>query len=63
MPEPFRVPDLQDRAGVRWTDRDKQNLRILMASRRVTSVSDIIKWALEEQAAPVRERWNASGGA
>ena len=55
--EPFNAPDLKDSSGVRWTERDKQNLRLLMADRRETAVSNIIKWALEEQAEPVRQRW------
>lgn len=58
--EPFNVPDLKDSSGVRWTKKDKQNLRLLMAERREKSVSNIIKWALEQQAEPVRQRWQAA---
>jgi hypothetical protein len=28
-----------------------------MANRRVTSVSDILRWAVEQQAEPVRQAW------
>jgi hypothetical protein len=55
--EPFNIPEIKDQVGFRPTDRDKQNLRLVMADQRETSVSNIIRWALEEQAAPVRQRW------
>lgn len=55
--KPFELPEIKDRAGVRWTERDKQNLRLIMADRQVSNVSDIIKWCVEQQAKPVRQRW------
>jgi len=55
--EPFRVPEIKDSMSFRPTREDKQNFRILMADRRVTSVSDIIRWAVAQQAEPVRQRW------
>jgi hypothetical protein len=58
--EPFNIPDLRDSTGIRLSERDKQNLRLLMLDRRETVVSNIIKWALEEQASPVRQRWLAT---
>jgi hypothetical protein len=55
--EPFTLPEIKDQVGFRPTERDKQNLRLLMANRRVTSVSDILRWAVEQQAEPVRQAW------
>lgn len=58
--ELFNVPEIKDQASFRPNDQDKKNLRILMADRRVTSVSDILRWCLAEQAEPVRQRWQDS---
>lgn len=55
--EPFSLPEIKDQASFRPNGQDKKNLRILMADRRVTSVSDILRWCLAEQAEPVRQRW------
>jgi len=55
--EPSDIPDLKERTSIRWTKRDKQNLRLLMLDQRVTSVSDAVRHALEQQAEPVRQRW------
>jgi hypothetical protein len=39
--------------------RDMQNMRILMASRREKSVSKLLRALVEQEAAPVRRRWQA----
>jgi hypothetical protein len=41
-------------------DQFKKDLNVLMAARRETSVSNIIKWAVAQQAAPVRAAWQAA---
>lgn len=58
--KPFDLPDLKDSIGVRLDDQAKKDIRILMASRREPVVSNIIKWALAQQAAPVRQAWQAA---
>lgn len=58
--ELFQLPEIKAQAGFRPSERDKQNLRLLMAERRVTSVSDILRWCVEQQAEPVRQRWQAA---
>lgn len=55
--EPFELPVIKDSVGFRPTEQDKKNLRILMAERRVNRVSDILRWCVEQQAEPVRQRW------
>lgn len=55
--ELFNLPEIKDQASFRVSEQDKKNLRLLMADRRVTSVSDILRWCLAEQAEPVRQRW------
>lgn len=55
--ELFELPDLKDSVGLRLTEEDKQNLRILMADRREAVVSNVIKACIAEQAEPVRQRW------
>lgn len=55
----FNLPDLKDSVGVRLDEQAKKDLRILMADQCETSVSNIIRWAIAQQAAPVRERWQA----
>jgi hypothetical protein len=55
--ELFSIPEIKDQASFRVSEQDKKNLRLLMADRRVTSVSDILRWCLAEQAEPVRQRW------
>lgn len=58
--EPFTLPDLKDSVGLRLSKRDKQNLRLLMADRGETNLSNIIKECIAEQAEPVRQRWLAT---
>lgn len=58
--KPFDLPDLKDSIGIRLDDQAKKDIRILMASRRESVVSNIIKWALAQQAAPVRQAWQAA---
>lgn len=58
--ELFSLPDLKDSVGLRLTEEDKQNLRILMADRREAVVSNVIKACITEAAAPVRQRWQDS---
>lgn len=53
----FELPEIKNSVGFRPTDEDKRNLRVLMTARRVTSVSDILRWCVEQQAEPVRQRW------
>lgn len=54
---PTGVPEFKTSVGFRPNEKDKQNLRLLMASRGVTSVSDILRWCVAQQAEPVRQRW------
>jgi hypothetical protein len=58
--EPFNIPDLRDSTGIRLSERDKQNLRLLMVDRRETNLSDIIRACIAEQAELVRQRWLAT---
>lgn len=58
--ELFNLPDLKDSVGLRLTEEDKQNLRILMADRREAVVSNVIKACITEAAEPVRQRWQDS---
>lgn len=58
--EPFRVPDLKDQVGWRLTKEDKQNLRILLADRRMTSVTALLRALVEQEAEPVRQRWQTA---
>jgi hypothetical protein len=58
--KPFDLPDLKDSIGFRLDDQAKKDIYILMASQRETRVSNIIKWALAQQAAPVRQSWQAA---
>ena len=58
--EPFNLPDLRSSVGVRMDDQFRKDLNILMTARRETSVSQIIKWAVAQQAAPVRAAWQAA---
>lgn len=55
--EPFTLPEIKGTVGFRPSEQDRKNLRLLMAERRVTSVSDILRWAVEQQAEPVRRLW------
>lgn len=58
--KPFDLPDLKDSIGIRLDEQTKKDIRILMASQRETRVSNIIKWALAQQAGPVRQSWQAA---
>lgn len=58
--KPFDLPDLKDSIGLRLDDQAKKDICILMASRREPVVSNIIKWALAQAAAPVRQSWQAA---
>ena len=55
--KPYRIPALKDQIGWRLTDQDKKNLRILLADRRETNVSQLLRDLVEEEAAPTRARW------
>lgn len=57
--EAFSLPDLRERKQVaaRLTDKFRQDLNVLMTMRRTADVSDIIRWAVAQQADPVRQRW------
>lgn len=57
---PFNAPDLKGSVGLRLSKEDKQNLRLLMADRRETNLSNIIKTCIAEAAEPVRQRWLAT---
>ncbi|MEV4228117.1 hypothetical protein AB0J81_13655 [Streptomyces bobili] len=56
----FNLPELRDSVGVRVDDQFRKDLNILMTARRETSVSQIIKWAVAQQAEPVRQQWQAA---
>lgn len=55
--EPFSPPDLKASIGLRLTEADRQNLRLLMLDRRETVVSNIIKACIAEASELVRQRW------
>jgi predicted transcriptional regulator len=56
----FSLPDLRRRkqVAVRLDDQLRRDLNILMAQRQDANVSNILRWAVEQQAAPVRQEWN-----
>lgn len=60
--EAFDLPDLRERkqVAVRLTDKFRQDLNILMTVRRTADVSDVIRWAVAQQADPVRQGWQES---
>jgi hypothetical protein len=58
--ESFNLPDLKDSIGIRLDNQAKKDIYILMASQREPVVSNIIKWALAQAAAPVRRSWQAA---
>lgn len=55
----FELPDLRSRqqAAARMDDKLRKDLNVLMAARRTTNVSDLIKWAIAQQADPIRAAW------
>lgn len=57
--EAFDLPDLRERkqVAVRLTDKFRQDLNVLMTVRRASDLSDIIRWAVAQQADPVRQSW------
>ena len=57
MPKPFVVPEIKGMIGWRPNEEDKRNLRLLMAERRETSFSKLLRDLVAEEAAPVRRRW------
>ena len=58
--EPFNIPKLKKQVGWRLNERDAQNLRVLMADRRETNVTKILRDLVEQEAEPVRERMQRS---
>lgn len=55
--EPFIVPEIKDFIGWRPNEKDKQHLRLLMADRRETNISKLLRELVGEAAVPVRKRW------
>lgn len=55
--EPFNVPDIKAQVGWRMNEQDMKNMRLLMADRRQTSVSGLIRQLVEREAALTRARW------
>lgn len=55
----FSLPDLRRRKQVaaRMDDDFRKDLNILMAHRQDANVSNILRWAVAQQAAPVRRAW------
>lgn len=56
-PEPFILPEIRKMIGWQPNERDKKNLRILMADRRQTNFSQLLRDLVEEAAVPTRKRW------
>jgi hypothetical protein len=55
--EPFTVPEIKNQIGWRLTEQDKKNLRLLMADRRETNYSKLLRELVEREAAATRVRW------
>lgn len=57
--ELFSLPDLRKRTQVaaRLDPKFIQDLNVLMTAKRETEVSSIIKWAVAQQAEPIRAAW------
>lgn len=51
------VPDLGRQAAYRLTEQDKKDLRVIMADRRETRVSNVLRDLVQQEAAAVRQRW------
>jgi predicted RNA-binding protein len=58
--EPFNVPNLKPQVGWRMNEQDMKNVRLLMADRRETSVSGLLRALVEQEAAAARRRWLAA---
>lgn len=56
-PEEFMLPPIKSLVGFRPTDEDRKNLNILLAERRETSFSKLLRDLVEEEARIVRKRW------
>lgn len=54
--EPFNVPDIKPQVGWRMNEQDMKNMRLLMADRRETSVSGLLRALVAQEAEPVRQR-------
>lgn len=52
----FNVPDIKAQVGWRMNEEDMKNMRLLMADRRMTKVSSLIRELVEQAAEPVRQR-------
>jgi hypothetical protein len=39
-------------------EQDMKNMRLIMAARRETSVSKLLRALVEQEAAPIRRRWS-----
>lgn len=59
-PEEFAIPEVKDMIGWRPNSQDRKNLRILMADRRETSFSNLLRSLVAEAAEPTRRRWLAT---
>jgi hypothetical protein len=58
--EPFNVPEIKDLAGFRPNEQDKRNLRLLLADRRETSMSNLLRSLVQRESDAVRRRWAAT---
>ncbi|MET9385292.1 hypothetical protein ABZY09_30530 [Streptomyces sp. NPDC002928] len=56
----FNVPEIKDQIGWRLLEQDKKDLRLLMADRRESSPTALLRALVEREAAVVRRRWTAS---
>lgn len=57
--EPFGVPEVGSQIGWRLSEQDKKDLRLLMLAYRETSPTKLLRALVQQEAAPVRERWSA----
>jgi hypothetical protein len=51
------LPAIKSLVGFRPNEQDRKNLNILLADRRETNVSQLLRDLLEEAARPTRKRW------
>ncbi|MFF6988345.1 hypothetical protein [Streptomyces sp. NPDC010273] len=56
-PEPFTVPAIKSLAAFRPTDEDRKNLSLLLADRRETNMSKLLRDLVAEAAGDTRRRW------
>lgn len=59
MSEPLNVLEVKDQVGFRLTERDKQNIRVLMTAARINSPTKLLRDLMEREAETIRDAWQA----